>query len=97
MLLSIRKMIQEGVDLCIVIGTSGTVDPAARYATMVKKHGGKIAVVDLDVGAGGWRSASSLFDWVFEGDAAKVSAVNANGRVSVVLTVNVMGRLCRSS
>lgn len=87
--------LSEPVDLCIVIGTSGTVYPAAgytpviplihirtvvdwcvgpnRYVQDVKNLGGKIAVVDLDVrswGAGGGRRG--LFDWVFEGDAAKV-------------------------
>ena len=72
MLRSIDKMIKEGVDLCIVIGTSGTVHPAASYAQSIKKRGGKVAVVDLDVSAGGWSRANSLFDWVFEGDAAKV-------------------------
>lgn len=32
-----------------------------------------MAIVDLDVNAGGWRGGKKSFDWVFEGDASKVN------------------------
>ncbi|KAI0069475.1 DHS-like NAD/FAD-binding domain-containing protein [Panus rudis PR-1116 ss-1] len=35
-------------DMCIVIGTSSTVRPASTYAYRVQRHGGKIAVFNLD-------------------------------------------------
>lgn len=58
---------QDPVDLCIVIGTSGTVYPAAGYANRVKAHGGKVAIVDIDCNL---RDEDA--DWCFEGDAAKL-------------------------
>ncbi|KAI1792881.1 DHS-like NAD/FAD-binding domain-containing protein [Ganoderma leucocontextum] len=38
----------EKADLCIVVGTSSTVYPAAGYADAVKENGGKVAVFNLD-------------------------------------------------
>lgn len=35
-------------DLCLVIGTSSTVWPAAGFALRVRRHGGKVAVFNLD-------------------------------------------------
>ncbi|KAF9468945.1 DHS-like NAD/FAD-binding domain-containing protein [Collybia nuda] len=35
-------------DLCIVIGTSSTVYPAAGYARKIKRNGGKVAVFNLE-------------------------------------------------
>ena len=60
-----KKAGDEGVDLCLVIGTSATVYPAAGYAAQVRKSGGKVAVVDLDC-----KGRDNGADWVFEGDAA---------------------------
>lgn len=42
----------EAADLCLVIGTSSTVYPAAGYADEVQSHGGKVAVFNLDRSAG---------------------------------------------
>ncbi|KAK1233928.1 hypothetical protein PQX77_002879 [Marasmius sp. AFHP31] len=47
-------------DLCIVVGTSSTVYPAAGYAAEVQVRGGKIAVFNLERSAGD-RSADFLF------------------------------------
>lgn len=66
----IEHWLEQPADLCIVIGTSGLVYPAAGYAHRVKELGGKVAIVDLDVSSGGW--SSNIFDWVFEGDATKI-------------------------
>jgi len=38
----------EKADLCLVVGTSSTVYPAASYASQVRKNGGKVAVFNLD-------------------------------------------------
>ncbi|KAI0028200.1 DHS-like NAD/FAD-binding domain-containing protein [Vararia minispora EC-137] len=35
-------------DLCLVVGTSSTVYPAAGYAATVQEHGGKVAVFNLN-------------------------------------------------
>ncbi|KAI0721842.1 DHS-like NAD/FAD-binding domain-containing protein [Cerioporus squamosus] len=39
-------------DLCIVVGTSSTVYPAAGYASEVKARGGKVAIFNLDRSSG---------------------------------------------
>jgi NAD-dependent deacetylase sirtuin 5 len=88
MLKRIHQYIErDPVDLCIVIGTSGTVYPAAgyghsppprrfadvgRYASVVKAQGGKVAIVDIDC------SVRGDADWLFEGDAAKVHSRPVN-------------------
>jgi NAD+-dependent protein deacetylase sirtuin 5 len=57
------------VDLCLVIGTSSQVFPAAGYAMMAKSKGARVAVVNIeradakDVQKG---------DWFFQGDAAEI-------------------------
>ena len=38
----------DKADLCLVVGTSSTVYPAAGYAAMVQDNGGKVAVFNLD-------------------------------------------------
>ncbi|EPQ59536.1 DHS-like NAD/FAD-binding domain-containing protein [Gloeophyllum trabeum ATCC 11539] len=43
----ISKLVDKA-DLCIVVGTSSTVYPAAGYASEVQDHGGKVAVFNLD-------------------------------------------------
>lgn len=59
------------VDLILVIGTSGSVWPAAGYVEQVKMRGGKVAVfnIDRDSQSGGFE------DWIFEGDAAETLPV----------------------
>ncbi|KDQ64828.1 hypothetical protein JAAARDRAFT_117770 [Jaapia argillacea MUCL 33604] len=42
----------EKADLCLVVGTSSTVYPAAGYAYDVKRHGGKVAVFNLERSCG---------------------------------------------
>ncbi|RPB00591.1 DHS-like NAD/FAD-binding domain-containing protein [Choiromyces venosus 120613-1] len=71
-LLSIDWWIDTGIDLCIVIGTSGNVIPAAGYPHEIRSRGGKVAIVDLDVRAGAWRGGRKAFDWIFEGDASTI-------------------------
>lgn len=39
-----------------------------------------MAIVDLDVNAGGWRGGKKAFDWVFEGDASKVILPAVEGK-----------------
>ncbi|VDC06899.1 unnamed protein product [Peniophora sp. CBMAI 1063] len=43
----IEELVQDA-DLCLVVGTSSTVYPAAGYAQDVQGHGGKVAVFNLD-------------------------------------------------
>ncbi|OCH86602.1 DHS-like NAD/FAD-binding domain-containing protein [Obba rivulosa] len=38
----------DSADLCLVVGTSSTVHPAARFARQVREHGGKVAVFNID-------------------------------------------------
>jgi len=42
----------EKADLCLVVGTSSTVYPAAGYASGVQENGGKVAVFNLDRSSG---------------------------------------------
>ncbi|KIY65426.1 NAD-dependent protein deacylase [Cylindrobasidium torrendii FP15055 ss-10] len=44
---SIDKLVEKS-DLCLVVGTSSTVYPAAGYAAEVQSLGGKVAVFNLD-------------------------------------------------
>ncbi|KAJ7168274.1 DHS-like NAD/FAD-binding domain-containing protein [Mycena crocata] len=50
----------DAADLCLVVGTSSTVYPAAQYASMVQDHGGKVAVFNLER-SGGDTEADFLF------------------------------------
>lgn len=69
---SVGSWITAGpIDLCIVVGTSSTVWPAAGYAEMARRQGARIAVVNLD------RETVELNgleddDWWFCDDAAVV-------------------------
>ncbi|KAI1076555.1 DHS-like NAD/FAD-binding domain-containing protein [Whalleya microplaca] len=60
----------EPVDLCLVVGTSSQVWPAAGYAEQARKKGARIAVVNPDAGAAKNRRPGT--DWLFQGDAAVV-------------------------
>ncbi|KZT04968.1 DHS-like NAD/FAD-binding domain-containing protein [Laetiporus sulphureus 93-53] len=56
----------EKTDLCLVVGTSSTVYPAAGLAYEVKEHGGKVAIFNLDRSRGDDQS-----DFVFLGPCEK--------------------------
>ncbi|KAM5530677.1 hypothetical protein V8D89_015649 [Ganoderma adspersum] len=55
------------VDMCLVIGTSSTVRPASTYAYRVQRHGGKVAVFNLDPSEKDERA-----DFVFRGPCEAV-------------------------
>lgn len=55
------------VDLILVIGTSGTVWPAAGYIDRVSNLGGRVAVFNTEIPEG----YSPETCWTFEGDAAQ--------------------------
>ncbi|KAK9465725.1 DHS-like NAD/FAD-binding domain-containing protein [Lipomyces arxii] len=61
---------QGKVDLILVIGTSGTVYPAAAYTDRVRLQGGKVAVFNIDVEHDS--DDDDRPDWVFQGDAAEL-------------------------
>ncbi|KAF5369866.1 hypothetical protein D9758_001270 [Tetrapyrgos nigripes] len=50
--LDVINQIVDRADLCLVVGTSSTVYPAAGYAEEVAEHGGKVAVFNLDRSSG---------------------------------------------
>ncbi|KAE9579014.1 NAD-dependent protein deacylase [Colletotrichum fructicola] len=58
------------IDLCLVIGTSSSVWPAAGYAEMAKKKGARVAVINIH--ADDAKGIRPNQDWVFVGDAAVV-------------------------
>ncbi|KAF9260239.1 DHS-like NAD/FAD-binding domain-containing protein [Marasmius fiardii PR-910] len=58
--LDIIDELVEKADLCIVVGTSSTVYPAAGYASLVQANGGKVAVFNLERSAGD-KEADYLF------------------------------------
>ncbi|KAJ7491273.1 DHS-like NAD/FAD-binding domain-containing protein [Mycena latifolia] len=53
-------------DLCLVVGTSSTVYPAAGYASVVQENGGKVAVFNLERSEG-----DSEADFLFLGPCEK--------------------------
>ncbi|KAF8341488.1 DHS-like NAD/FAD-binding domain-containing protein [Cantharellus anzutake] len=52
----------DNADLCIVVGTSSTVYPAAGFAFAVKENGGKVAIFNLERTPG-----DDEADWLFLG------------------------------
>ncbi|KAK9247772.1 DHS-like NAD/FAD-binding domain-containing protein [Lipomyces tetrasporus] len=68
------------VDLILVIGTSGTVYPAAGYVDRIRMQGGKVAVFNIDIDESDSEdelsetestgSYANRTKWTFEGDAA---------------------------
>ncbi|KAI0633126.1 DHS-like NAD/FAD-binding domain-containing protein [Trametes polyzona] len=54
--------IVENADVCMVVGTSAVVHPAATFSETVKKHGGKVAVFNIEPG-----KRDSVADFVFLG------------------------------
>ncbi|KAF2097729.1 NAD-dependent deacetylase sirtuin-5 [Rhizodiscina lignyota] len=69
---TINDWIEAGpIDLCMVIGTSSKVYPAAGYAMEARVKGARVAVINIDKGdepGGGLMQG----DWFFQGDAAVV-------------------------
>jgi NAD+-dependent protein deacetylase sirtuin 5 len=59
----------EPIDLCLVIGTSSKVYPAAGYAGFARNAGARVAVVNMDRSDARNLGAN---DWFFEGDAAEL-------------------------
>lgn len=75
MLGGIDEFIAKGVDLCVVVGTSGRVIPAAVFPSAVKMRGGRVAVVDVnprDFTEYAMERKGMGVDWEFKGDAAQV-------------------------
>ncbi|KAH6652415.1 DHS-like NAD/FAD-binding domain-containing protein [Truncatella angustata] len=60
---------EEKIDLCLVIGTSSLVWPAAGFAEQARNKGARIATVNMNI-----NDAKNVRkgDWVFIGDAAVV-------------------------
>ncbi|KAF4630673.1 hypothetical protein G7Y89_g7469 [Cudoniella acicularis] len=60
------------IDLCLVIGTTATVYPAASYVDIARSRGARIVVINMDREELG--SAKNLRDgdFLFEGDASKI-------------------------
>lgn len=63
------------VDLILVIGTSGSVWPAAGYVEQVAMRGGKVAVFNIDVDEESSIATDLIKNgggWAFQGDAAEI-------------------------
>ncbi|KAL8702910.1 MAG: hypothetical protein Q9201_003916 [Fulgogasparrea decipioides] len=63
---------EEGskIDLMLVIGTSGTVFPAARYMEEARYRGARVAVINMDKQDG--KKGLAKGDWFFHGDAGVI-------------------------
>jgi hypothetical protein len=61
----------EPVDLCLVIGTSSQVWPAAGYAARARRKGARVAVVNAHADDAN-KDIDPEKDWVFVGDAATI-------------------------
>lgn len=64
--------------MCLVVGTSSTVFPAAGYACDVKENGGCVAVFNLDQSA-----ADELADFVFVGPCTETLPAVLNLQLNV--------------
>ncbi|KAF2646460.1 NAD-dependent deacetylase sirtuin-5 [Massarina eburnea CBS 473.64] len=65
-----EALFNQPVDLCLTIGTSSIVWPAAGYADMARKKGARVAVINIC--AEDAKNIRPEKDWVFVGDAAVV-------------------------
>lgn len=59
---------REPIDLMLVIGTSGTVYPAASFMQIAKQKGARVAVINPDSSSGS--GLDNQKDWFFQEDAA---------------------------
>lgn len=63
---------EKPVDICLVIGTTATVYPAAGYVEEARSRGARIVVVNMDSDELGSASFLTKRDFFFEGDASKI-------------------------
>lgn len=61
----------DNIDLMLVIGTSAEVYPAAQYVDVARKHGARVAVLNMDKKVSR-KMRLKKSDWLFENDAAEV-------------------------
>ncbi|KAF3917912.1 hypothetical protein ABW20_dc0108792 [Dactylellina cionopaga] len=60
------------VDLCLVIGTSGRVWPAAGYIDQCRANGAKVAILNMEISSDPDLGGVGDADWLFEGDCADI-------------------------
>lgn len=65
----IDDFIQQGADLILVVGTSGTVYPANGYVDVVRSRGGSVAIFNTDI-EDDVVEGKVPNTWAFKGDAA---------------------------
>ncbi|TVY25563.1 NAD-dependent protein deacylase sirtuin-5, mitochondrial [Lachnellula hyalina] len=63
---------EKRVDLCLVIGTTATVHPAAGYVEEARQAGARIVVINMDSEELGAASGLRKGDFLFEGDASTI-------------------------
>lgn len=63
---------EKPVDLCLVIGTTATVHPAASYIEEARQAGARIVVINMDSEELGAASGLRKGDFLFEGDASLI-------------------------
>jgi NAD-dependent deacetylase sirtuin 5 len=87
--LDVIDKLVENADLCLVIGTSSTVYPAASYAQEVQKHGGKVAVFNLER-SNGDSEANYLFLGPCDETLPKALgfSISEDGKISVETTTS---------
>ena len=60
------------IDLCLVIGTSGLVWPAAGYSLKAREKGARVAVINMNPDDARHLRTGPGGDWLFAGDAAQI-------------------------
>ncbi|RDL36497.1 uncharacterized protein BP5553_05849 [Venustampulla echinocandica] len=63
---------EKKIDLCLVIGTTATVYPAAGYVDTAREKGARIVVINMDVNELGAAGSLRKGDFLFEGDSARI-------------------------
>ncbi|KAJ5226053.1 SIR2 family histone deacetylase [Penicillium chermesinum] len=70
---AVDRWIEEApIDLILVIGTSSRVWPAAGYVDTARKHGARVAVINMDAGDIPGVNGLAEDDWFFQGDASVI-------------------------
>ncbi|KAL2214649.1 DHS-like NAD/FAD-binding domain-containing protein [Sarocladium strictum] len=84
-------LFEEPIDLCLVIGTSSKVWPAAGYQLKARDKGARIAVINTDPDDA--KNVRHGRDWVFVGDAAKLLPVLLEPVIGTLILEKGSGRL----
>ncbi|EPS41534.1 hypothetical protein H072_4556 [Dactylellina haptotyla CBS 200.50] len=69
----IDEWMEDGpIELCLVIGTTGMVWPAAGYIGQCKEKGARVAIINMEIDDDPMLGGVEYADWLFKGDCAQI-------------------------